>query len=178
MSAPVSTVLPPKAYTRLKTCLQRLWPQEVVEAVLRRARVEIGTRRSRWLCRVLGAMAVTLGNRIYVGQMPPDATAWAALLAHELTHVRQWGNTPQDRTRFLLRYVAAWLAMAWRVLWERPRQGTPRRGFWARFRGRLYDPIHGHWAEREAVQVETACRKMWAAAAMEPRGGSQTVGET
>ena len=74
------------------------------EKELSRARLHTG-RLARLLTGVAGANAIVFGRRIFLATSADPA---AELLAHELTHVRQYGR--YGMAAFLGRYVGEYLA--------------------------------------------------------------------
>jgi hypothetical protein len=79
---------------------------------VRRARLHVG-RFARLLTSVAGANAIVFGRRIFIAAsaeraITADAPAAVELLAHELTHVRQYGR--YGMAAFLGRYVGEYLA--------------------------------------------------------------------
>ena len=73
------------------------------EKELSRARLHTG-RLARLLTGVAGANAIVFGRRIFLASTDPGEE----LLAHELTHVRQYGR--YGMAAFLGRYVGEYLA--------------------------------------------------------------------
>jgi Domain of unknown function (DUF4157) len=89
---------------------ERLVPD--FENEVRRARLHSG-RLARLLTSIAGASAIVFGRRIFLATsaavaVESDVAAAAELLAHELTHVRQYGR--YGMAAFLGRYVGEYLA--------------------------------------------------------------------
>jgi len=96
---------------------------------------DIVTTLPRWaqlLMRLNRAVALTIGHTIYVepAHYDPDSISGLALLAHELTHVRQWAR--DGWWHFAVRYGLEYL----------------RRGY------------YGVSYERQAYAVQHAARRM------------------
>jgi hypothetical protein len=90
--------------------VQRLPPG--FENEVRRARLHAG-RLARTLTSLSGASAIVFGRRIFLAgsaaaAVETEADAAAELLAHELTHVRQYDR--YGMAAFLGRYVGEYLA--------------------------------------------------------------------
>ncbi len=121
---------------------EQAWLEAIGYPVPPRVVVEIGTRAARWVGWFMARfdhppLAVTLGRRILV----PSASHYAALsprqraalLAHELVHVRQWQQL--GGFRFVWQYLKDYLRTR--------REGVD-----------THDPIRGIALEREALALE------------------------
>ena len=162
MRRPLHEVLAPKDWDVLLGFFRQRWGAAEALKVLLRARVEDATPRAQRLCRFFQARAVTLLHTIYLPEPLNALTDPLVLLAHELVHVRQWGENPLAWLGYLVRYGWGLLAMIPPALKEalrRPRAA----GFWPRFLGALHDRMYafptGHWAEVEAMKAERAFRE-------------------
>lgn len=162
MSRPLHAVLSPEDWQTLLRFFRQRWGAAQALKVLLRTRVEAGTPRAQRLCHFFQARAVTLGSTVYLSAPLSARPDLLPLLAHELVHVRQWGENPLARLGFLIRYLNGLLAMippAFKDALRQPRTA----GFWPRFLGALHDRMYafpnGHWAEMEAMAVAQAFRE-------------------